>query len=1780
MLLGTLLCGTPALAADPASVYEIEPNDTPGQATELRAPVSIIGALQGNDQDGYKWVVSDVDASKRWTLELRGIPGRLTVVDVLRVEYADNGVDVAGVEKLFTIGSRDGTRPGLAENLLFEPGEYILGVAHSGDSGTFRPPTDSISFGDAGDDEGGDRAEPGGYRLYIRAGEHMPVASNPVENTSLAKARQLGLGTQFAAFTAGKDSWFKVVANDNDASRYWDFSGQVPVGRQGDVFLRNASGEQLALAHIDRFGKFAFRDLGLSAGEYYVELKGKEGDTVRFFRSAQVGQVAEGREAEPNGSWNQANRLRAGAVEGRLAAPGDTDLFKLQVDEALADRVNQLRLASSGDQRATLCLLDSRGQRLQCRGGTGEVLLPDLVLAEGEWGVSVSGGLDADYTLTVSEQGPIEPGVETEPNDTVEYATSLPTNNRIKGRLVGNDTDFFRIVVPREGQLWRIQAMGEKVGTLRFHDGSGIQDQQLAPAAGQRRLRMDNVFLLPGEHYISLNGQDTGDYTLLARPMGRPDPNGELEPNDDVSRAQRLAFGQTRTGLLMDGDKDNYRFHLANWDRIRLTVTPPPDGKYQVNTYWDTVTYRKSTRAETGQPVVMEGLFQPGDFRLELIPVTPGEGEYTVSLERLPRFGCPSDCEPNDNPAFARPLPKTGIVEGDVGEWGDWDWYELPVFEQETAVRVIPAERSFVEVETQVYGKNLVGWNQTEMAFLGTLPAGHTSYLVVRPGGPTKYRLELRFDGEAASAGPAVPLPVKPQLDLQTETVSGYRAYGQLVNGSIRLTNNGPETLNLSLRTATSDRRWQVRTGQAEVVVAPGGSGQVPLQVLVPDDAWADRPVRISVAAYTQDGRHVETFREIAVDGEAPAVNPRRYWDLPDELRGGFNVAAQNLGGQWLGEDDDAIGRGFQKVFDGVAVDGDGLLLRGGYRGPEAEIAFELAGGNPVEIAGLVVSLLSSSAPQQFLNQIDFLLSLDGVDFKPALKRKLDPIKAEQAILLDHAVMARFGKLMIGDDFTGRPRSMTTLGEVKVIAKPGFDLSAGRGFNLAAPELGGHVVWSNPQVGQVREREFLSEKVDHAAIALKPGQPLEWVVGFHHDRAAKIARLEWDYPPDPLRFQKIEKVLVSLSLDSPVGPWEPLGEWALDPATNEHEWLLVEPVWARFLRFSATGPESGGTVMTPETLRVWEIPTSGDYRSILTEWGDASQAAIYEAVQDLETEPPVQVSGNTTREEAAELQPAQRVAGTVRLGETVNWYRVSVPAEHNTLIMKMGGESTVRTVVRLEDEAGEAVPTRIREADSSPSLQTIEAVVEPGSAAYVEVSEPPRNVAFLWDTSPSVGSYVPIIYNAMITYAGDLVPGRDAANFAPYGRGVLLRDWYGEPYILQTVLNEYPRQESSSAAEYTMELASRALARRPGAKAIVNVTDAATGQYPPAWEQFASVKPRIFNLGVSSAGNLGRDPAAEQDLMQDWSRVNGGYYQYMLSQGEMEVAFDRAATMLRRPADYTLEASSEFREAPGPGTLRIVAAQGGSTATAGSGGVELILDASGSMLKRLDGKRRIAIAREVLSDTVRELIPAGTPVALRVFGHKEANACRTDLEIPLAPLDPEATVKVIEKVNAMNLAKTPIAASLAAAEQDLGTGGGRKVIVLLTDGEETCDGDPEAVIKALQEKGLDISLNIVGFAIDDQDLERQFESWSQAGNGRYFSARDQSGLSESISQALQTPFTVYDRSGKEIASGVVGGEPVELEAGFYRVVVAGSPPQIFDDVEVPGEEGVVVEIRP
>jgi hypothetical protein len=257
-----------------------------------------------------------------------------------------------------------------------------------------------------------------------------------------------------------------------------------------------------------------------------------------------------------------------------------------------------------------------------------------------------------------------------------------------------------------------------------------------------------------------------------------------------------------------------------------------------------------------------------------------------------------------------------------------------------------------------------------------------------------------------------------------------------------------------------------------------------------------------------------------------------------------------------------------------------------------------------------------------------------------------------------------------------------------------------------------------------------------------------------------------------------------------------------------------------------------------------------------------------------------------------------------------------------------------------------------------------------------------------------------------------------------------------------------------------------------------------------------------------------------------------------------------------------------------PGKLRVVTEA--KDAAGAFAAVEFVLDASGSMLQKLGGVRRIELAKSALTDLARNALPDGTGFALRVFGHKEAGSCRTDLELPLAPIDRNAAVARIQGLGAMNLAKTPIGASLLKVRDDLKGVKGPMLVVLVTDGEETCGGDPKAAIQALRSAGLDVRVNIVGFAVDEVVLKETFREWARVGNGGYFDAQNGEQLKSSMRATLRPTYQVL-AGAKVVATGTVNGDPAEIPAGNYKVRVLGATAKDIGEVAV--EEGALRELR-
>ncbi len=266
--------------------------------------------------------------------------------------------------------------------------------------------------------------------------------------------------------------------------------------------------------------------------------------------------------------------------------------------------------------------------------------------------------------------------------------------------------------------------------------------------------------------------------------------------------------------------------------------------------------------------------------------------------------------------------------------------------------------------------------------------------------------------------------------------------------------------------------------------------------------------------------------------------------------------------------------------------------------------------------------------------------------------------------------------------------------------------------------------------------------------------------------------------------------------------------------------------------------------------------------------------------------------------------------------------------------------------------------------------------------------------------------------------------------------------------------------------------------------------------------------------------------------------------------GEFELRYQTGQTQTTLARD-TLRVTPARQE---PGLIRVNVAQ---KAASSNGAVEVILDASGSMLLQIGSERRIDVAKRTLKNLTSNVIPAGTPFALRVFG-REPNSCQTDLEIAPHPLDRAAVAAKIDGLAAKSNAKTPIAASLEKVASDLSEVHGERLVILLTDGEETCGGNPAVTIEKLVKQGVTVRINIVGFAVDDRKTAARFRQWASAGRGDYFDARNAASLDSAFSQAVKPGFEIVDTHKNVIADGVVGGEPVKVLPGKYTVRLKGT----------------------
>ena len=180
----------------------------------------------------------------------------------------------------------------------------------------------------------------------------------------------------------------------------------------------------------------------------------------------------------------------------------------------------------------------------------------------------------------------------------------------------------------------------------------------------------------------------------------------------------------------------------------------------------------------------------------------------------------------------------------------------------------------------------------------------------------------------------------------------------------------------------------------------------------------------------------------------------------------------------------------------------------------------------------------------------------------------------------------------------------------------------------------------------------------------------------------------------------------------------------------------------------------------------------------------------------------------------------------------------------------------------------------------------------------------------------------------------------------------------------------------------------------------------------------------------------------------------------------------------------------------------------------------IILDASGSMWGQVEGRHKIAIAKEVMAGLIQAL-PAGLNTGLVAYGHRRKGDCQDVEELaPLRPLNKENLIKMIEAINPKG--KTPITHAIRVTAEGLRELENKTTLVLVSDGKETCEGDPCALINALKDSGIQLVTHVIGFDVTDAERE-ELQCIADAGDGTYYTANTAKAFSMAAKTIIDQP---------------------------------------------------------
>ncbi|MGM0792473.1 MAG: vWA domain-containing protein [Bacillota bacterium] len=223
--------------------------------------------------------------------------------------------------------------------------------------------------------------------------------------------------------------------------------------------------------------------------------------------------------------------------------------------------------------------------------------------------------------------------------------------------------------------------------------------------------------------------------------------------------------------------------------------------------------------------------------------------------------------------------------------------------------------------------------------------------------------------------------------------------------------------------------------------------------------------------------------------------------------------------------------------------------------------------------------------------------------------------------------------------------------------------------------------------------------------------------------------------------------------------------------------------------------------------------------------------------------------------------------------------------------------------------------------------------------------------------------------------------------------------------------------------------------------------------------------------------------------------------------------------------------------------------------------ISIQIDSSGSMNGQVNGGVKMNLAKEAVENFAAGF-PEDTIMSLRTYGHKgtgddkdkSMSCASTEVMYDANTYDQAAFKTALGKFKPSGW--TPLAASIKAGYEDLKKKAGEdteNILYIVSDGIETCDGDPVKEAKALADSDLKVKVHIIGFDVDDAG-QAQLKKTAEAGNGKYYTVNSKLELTNTLNELMGEAISSIRKNNQKAMNGIdINFKSVELRKDVQKL---------------------------